>query len=71
MHSSFCARVCVCVCVRARPKEQLSINNETDECVLCEAQHEAEERVVIRKCNKIKHKRMAAIRKMNSTLGSF
>jgi len=29
----------------ARPQEQLSIDKETDECVLCETQHEVEERV--------------------------
>jgi hypothetical protein len=42
---------CVCVrgvwyaCVRAMPQEQLSIDHDTDECVLCEGQHEVEERV--------------------------
>ena len=52
MHCSF---VCVRACVRVHvgPQEQPSIDHETDECVLCEAQHETEQREDNRKYNKI------------------
>jgi hypothetical protein len=59
---------CSFVCVR--PQEELSIDHEKYECVLCEVQHEAEEIVEHIKYNKTKHQRKAAVRQMNSTLGS-
>jgi hypothetical protein len=66
-----CRFVCVraCVCVRARPHQQLSIEHETEECVICEEQHEAKERVDNRKRNKTLHNRMAVMGKKNPTLG--
>jgi len=66
MHCRF-----VRVRVRARPHQQLSIEHETEECVICEAQYEAEERVDNRKCNKTLHNRMAVMGKENPTVGSL